>query len=117
MLLLALAKLSAPVVAFLAIAPLASAELRQGPTGVEYVKRFQPSSAANPCVYECPDYTPTFDEVEQGTLPGAVAPATPEGSNTDDPSQTLCSYTVSTTDGPCVPSLTTANLSAEPASG
>lgn len=55
MLLLSFAKLAVPVVALLVAAPLASAELRQGPTGVEYVKRFAPSpGVAGECYYTCP---------------------------------------------------------------
>lgn len=58
MLLLSLAKLAASVVVLLVAAPLASAELRQGPTGVEYVKRFQPSTGvAGECYYTCPATT------------------------------------------------------------
>lgn len=45
--------------AVLAAAPFAiafaSAELRQGPTGVEYVKRFEPSAGGvGDCFYNCP---------------------------------------------------------------
>ena len=44
MLLSSLADLAAPLAAFLAtVAPLASSELRQGPTEIEYVKRFAAS--------------------------------------------------------------------------
>lgn len=39
----------------LLLASSASAELQQSPTGVEYVKRFAPSSAANGgCPFVCP---------------------------------------------------------------
>lgn len=45
--------------------PLASAELYQGPTGVEYVKRFTPSAAAcasGAAYYTCPLFQPNFGD-------------------------------------------------------
>lgn len=40
------------VVASLALTPITSAEIHYGATGVEYAKRFTPSSG--PCFYQCP---------------------------------------------------------------
>lgn len=47
-------KLAALAASLLAAAPFASAELRQGASGIEYVKRFQPSPAGTACIYKCP---------------------------------------------------------------
>lgn len=52
-----LANLAAPAVALLlaaVAAPLASAELQQGPTGIEYDKRFAASPVGTNCRYSCP---------------------------------------------------------------
>lgn len=85
-------KLVALAASLLASMPLASADLRQGPTGIEHVKRFQPSTAANPCPYVCPTYVSTAQQVQSGapaTLePYKIAGAPVSGSTT----QTLCQY-------------------------
>lgn len=52
-------KSAASVIALFVVAiPLALAELRQGPTGIEYVKRFLPSPGVGGCYLECPATSP-----------------------------------------------------------
>lgn len=82
-----LSKLLATLIALLAFPLAVGARLVLGPTGVEYVKRFEPSTAADPCFFGCP----TYGSAE-------VAPLSLEG--TDLGSTTRCDYTV---DGSCVP--------------
>jgi hypothetical protein len=87
MLFFSLPELRIPIVALFAIAvvPLVSVELRQGPTGVEYVKRFAPSTGvAGECFYTC---APTY-EVNGQTLslqgrPEGVVYTYPGGTTTD----------------------------------
>lgn len=72
-----------------ALLPRASAELAQGPTGVEYVKRFTPSQCAGGSrTYTCPDYLPT------GTYQGLPVSATPAGGSAFflNEDSTICDY-------------------------
>lgn len=89
----------AAIIASLTLVPMASGEIIYKATGVDYVKRFQPSSGA--CYYVCPTF------VTSGTQADGTPTTTYDSSNNpngqDDGTLTTCTYSNPTaSDGfPC----------------
>lgn len=85
----------AALAASLALAPLASAEIHYGATGVEYAKRFTPSSGL--CFYQCPTLTYSDPDTHASMT---AQPLNPQGTTASGSSVTTCSYQVTWVPGP-----------------
>lgn len=87
----------AAIAASLTLTPLVSAEIYYGATGVEYAKRFTPSSGV--CFYVCPQIVVTgVDPNTNVAISTQMDAASANG--VDDGTTTTCTYSnTDTTDG------------------